>query len=71
LLPKLVAAQTPTATKLVHLPAGLLTRLVQRLEKIAPVDVIEKYILLPIPAVHEMIDGSRFGGQLITVEVEA
>ena len=41
-----------------HLPISLLTSFGKRLEKIVPVDIINEYVLLPVAAIHDMIDGS-------------
>ena len=41
-----------------HLPAGFLTRLRQGFEKVLPVNVVQENGLPPIPATHDMIEGT-------------
>jgi hypothetical protein len=42
-----------------HLPISLLASLRQRFEKILPIHVVQKNILLPVSAAHHVIHGSR------------
>ena len=41
-----------------HLPAGFLACLGHGLEKVLPVNVVQENVLTPIPAAHDMINGS-------------
>jgi hypothetical protein len=37
-----------------HLPAGLLASLSQRLEQLLTINIIEKNVLAPVPSIHDV-----------------
>ena len=43
----------------VHLSAGFLAGFGQGFEEIMTIDVVEEYILAPIAAAHQVVDGAR------------